>query len=169
MGRNFGERLRPGLPPPPGSPAAQGLGCTCPFEKNRDLAEPSNRRRPVWFVASHCPMHGWIRDVDPGPLNRATVIQTIAEALPALRERFKVKELWLFGSVARGEANLDSDVDLMVEYQPGGGLSFGELFDLREALEDALGVKVDLGNRKDLDPRVKDRVAEDMIRIEASS
>jgi hypothetical protein len=100
MGKNFAARARPGVPPPPGSPSAQGLGCSCPFEKNQNLTGPFNN---VWLVAAHCPVHGWDANPDPGVQGQATIIQAIAEALPALRQRFRVKDLWLSRSVAHGE------------------------------------------------------------------
>jgi predicted nucleotidyltransferase len=38
--------------------------------------------------------------------------------------------------VARGEATPDSDVDLLVDFEPGAGASFGDQLELNEALED---------------------------------
>jgi len=83
MGRNFGERLRPGVPPPPGSRSAQGLGCTCPQEKNRDLAEPGDRRQPIWFVAEHCPVHGWNLGQASLPPGKDADIPVLEQARPA--------------------------------------------------------------------------------------
>jgi predicted nucleotidyltransferase len=47
-------------------------------------------------------------------------------AMPELRERYAVKNLAIFGSVARNEAGPDSDIDLLVEFEPGraGGYFF---------------------------------------------
>ncbi len=55
-----------------------------------------------------------------------------------------VRELSLFGSVARDEAGDESDVDVLVDYQPGTRLSYFRLFDLQERLEELLHAKVDL-------------------------
>ena len=41
-----------------------------------------------------------------------------AEQLAALCRHWRIRQLRLFGSVARGEARPDSDIDLMVDYEP---------------------------------------------------
>jgi predicted nucleotidyltransferase len=55
-------------------------------------------------------------------------------------EKYRVKKAILFGSYAKGKANEESDIDLVVE-APLEGLAF---YDLANALEDALHKKVDL-------------------------
>jgi len=58
-------------------------------------------------------------------------------------ERFGVAELAIFGSVARGEASPDSDIDLLYKLAPGARLGF-DLFDLEDALAEVFGRTVDL-------------------------
>ena len=55
-----------------------------------------------------------------------------------------VRELAIFGSVARDEAGDESDVDVLVDYLPGTRLSYFRVFELQERLEEMLGAKVDL-------------------------
>ena len=50
----------------------------------------------------------------------------------------------LFGSVARGEARADSDVDLIVDLDPGGGNELLRVAGMSEELSVLLGVKVDV-------------------------
>lgn len=68
--------------------------------------------------------------------------------------RYHVRLLAVFGSVARGEARGDSDVDLFVEFEAGyhPGLQW---FDLEEELEQALGRRVDLSRKALLKARVR--------------
>lgn len=162
MGRNFAARARPGVPPPPGSPGAQGLGCSCPFEKNQNLTGPFNN---VWLVAAHCPVHGWDANPDPGVQGQATIIQAIAEAFPALRQRFRVKDLWLSRSVARGVVRQASAIKLLVDFEVSVDVGVSAPCDLQDALEAILGVKVNLGCLKDLEPESNDTGARDMIQI----
>ena len=71
----------------------------------------------------------------------------VLRVLAAHRDEFAamgVRELAIFGSVARDEAAADSDVDVLVDYLPGTKLSYFRLFDLQERLEELLGAKVDL-------------------------
>ena len=62
----------------------------------------------------------------------------------------------MFGSVARGEASPDSDIDLLVDYIPGhGGFAFVEFC---EAVEKLLGRRVDVVTERSLPARIRDRV-----------
>jgi predicted nucleotidyltransferase len=49
-------------------------------------------------------------------MNREHVIRFLAQAQRELHERYVVKTLALFGSVARNEGRVDSDVDLLIEF-----------------------------------------------------
>lgn len=44
-------------------------------------------------------------------------LRLLAEHKPHLRQRFNVRDMALFGSVARGESRPDSDVDVLVEFE----------------------------------------------------
>jgi hypothetical protein len=75
----------------------------------------------------------------------------IQQHKPELAEKYGVAEIGVFGSVVRGEARDDSDVDILVEFnRPVGLLQF---MDLEFYLEDQLGVpKVDLVTKAGLKP-----------------
>jgi predicted nucleotidyltransferase len=64
-----------------------------------------------------------------------------------------VKSLDLFGSVARGEARVGSDVDVLVEFQSSP--SFDQFMDVKFYLEDLLGRRVDLVTPSALKPRMR--------------
>ena len=66
------------------------------------------------------------------------------EQLKALCSRWKIRELSLFGSQARREAAPDSDVDLLVEYEPAADWSFLGTVRLRAELAELFGRPVDL-------------------------
>jgi len=66
---------------------------------------------------------------------------TLRRHKPLLREKFKVNQIGVFGSYAKGEESQASDVDILVEFnQPIGW----EFVDLKELLEEILGQGVDL-------------------------
>jgi len=71
----------------------------------------------------------------------ARVIQLLRDNRDYLRAEYGVSRIGLFGSVARGEADESSDVDIIVEFERPVGLQFVELADY---LEDLLGRDVDL-------------------------
>lgn len=64
-------------------------------------------------------------------------------AVPACKE-FEVRRLDLFGSLAREEGMLRSDVDLLVEFEEPALNPSKRFFGLLHRLEDALGCEVDL-------------------------
>ena len=73
-----------------------------------------------------------------------------AEILGIARKR-KVHRIAVFGSVARGEAGPDSDLDLLVDFEPETSLI--DHVGLSKDLEELLGVKVDIVARCSLKPR----------------
>jgi predicted nucleotidyltransferase len=77
-----------------------------------------------------------------------------------------VRRMALFGSMARGEANADSDVDLLVEFEPGGK-SFDRFMALSDLLERLLGRRVELVTAEALSPYIGPHIlaeAEDVVR-----
>ena len=69
-------------------------------------------------------------------------------ALTDLCRRWQILELSVFGSVARGSYRSDSDVDLLVTFDPDAPWSTLEIVDLREELASLFGRKVDLVEEK---------------------
>jgi len=69
----------------------------------------------------------------------------------------------IFGSVARGEARPESDVDFLVDMEPGRTLldMGGLLMDLRELL----GLEVDVVTEQGLKPRIRQRVLEEAAQL----
>jgi len=71
--------------------------------------------------------------------------------------RWQIQELSLFGSVLREDFRPDSDIDVLVEFEPGHtpGLAF---FEMQEELSRLLGRKVDLNTPRFLSPRIREKV-----------
>ena len=74
-----------------------------------------------------------------------------------LRER-GLASLALFGSIVRGEARSDSDIDVLVDVDPKVGFSLVDLASVKLLLENRLGRKVDVVTRQGIEPAVRDRV-----------
>jgi len=79
-------------------------------------------------------------------------------ALPGLRERYAVKDLAVFGSVARGDAGPDSDIDVLVEFEPGQSGGYFKFFTLQQDLEALLQLKVDLVTPDALKKQLRARI-----------
>ena len=96
-------------------------------------------------------------------MKRSDVLRILHEKRGELYDKYGVKSLALFGSVARDEARPDSDVDLLVEFdRPVGLFAF---IGLQQFLETLLGSKVDLGTLRSLKPRLKDSVLQEAIHV----
>lgn len=83
------------------------------------------------------------------------------EEILRLAAAYGARNVRVFGSVARGEADEESDVDFLVEMDPGRSLldMGGLLMDLR----DLLGRQVDVVSVKGLKSRIRDRVLREAI------
>ena len=63
--------------------------------------------------------------------------------------RNRIKKLAFFGSVLRDDFRPDSDVDVLVEFEPGARVGFFELHDMEQELSDLVGGrKVDMNTPK---------------------
>ena len=69
----------------------------------------------------------------------------------------------VFGSLARGEATPESDVDFRVEFEPGRTLV--DLSGLRLDLREILGREVDVATPNSLHPRLRDRIMGELVQI----
>ena len=96
-------------------------------------------------------------------MDRESVVRVLKERKVELAKQYGVKSLFLFGSVARGEATSASDVDLIVEFDRPVGY-FG-LFALQDRLAKILGCPVDLGTPDSLKPRLRERVMGELVRV----
>ncbi len=67
----------------------------------------------------------------------------------------------VFGSVARGDQHHDSDIDFLVDFEPGRSLL--DLTGLSLDLETVLGCKVDVVSSRGLKPRLSDEVLRDAV------
>lgn len=94
---------------------------------------------------------------------RAEVIGFLSAHRQELAERFGVRSLALFGSMARDEAGPDSDVDVLVEFLETPGLT--EYMRLKFWLEDHLGRQVDLVMKGALKSWARPLVEAEAIRV----
>ncbi|MFW6283109.1 MAG: nucleotidyltransferase family protein [Minisyncoccales bacterium] len=80
----------------------------------------------------------------------------IKNCKPTLEEEFNVKNIGVFGSYTQGEADKDSDIDILVEFKKPIG--FFAFIELEEFLEKKLKEKVDLVTKKSLKPAIGKRI-----------
>jgi len=95
-------------------------------------------------------------------VRREDVLRILADSRVET-EKFGVRSLWIFGSVARDEAGPGSDVDVLVEFERSP--SFNQYMGLKVFLEDLLAVPVDLATVKALKSCLRPRVESEAIRV----
>ena len=88
--------------------------------------------------------------------------------LADLCRRYRVRELSLFGSAARGEMRPDSDIDLLVEFLPDAGIDLVDYASLMLDLSRLLGRKVDLVSKNGLKPLIRASVLGEAQRLYAA-
>ena len=96
-------------------------------------------------------------------MRRAEVIALATARRDEIVQRFGVRSLALFGSVARDEGRPDSDIDFLVEFD--GPTTFDRHMGLLVYLEDLLGRRVDVITVAGLKPRLRPLIEQDLVRV----
>ena len=97
----------------------------------------------------------FLAEEDQASRSLSVVVSRLRAHAQALTRR-GVTSLWVFGSVARGDARPDSDVDLLAQFDPSAPLSLVGLASLRAELSDLLGAPADLVERGASRPAVRE-------------
>ena len=91
------------------------------------------------------------------------LIEAQRRELLAIAAKYGITDVSIFGSMARGDADEDSDVDLLVRPQPGTSLL--DLGGLLMDAQDLLGRRVNVVSEQALNPRIRDRVLREAQRL----
>jgi uncharacterized protein len=91
------------------------------------------------------------------------LLKSRREEILRIAAKHGAQNVRVFGSVARGDADYQSDIDLLVEFKRGTTL-LGHAA-LMQELEDLLGVKVDVVSERGLRDRVRERVLREAVAI----
>jgi uncharacterized protein len=80
-----------------------------------------------------------------------------------LKEKYKVREIGIFGSYVRNEQHTKSDVDVLVTFTET--IDLFQFIELENRLSDLLGVKVDLVMKDGIKPRLKERILSEAVYV----
>lgn len=97
-------------------------------------------------------------------MNRIDAISSLNRYADAVRG-MGATSLYLYGSTAREEAHIASDLDLFIDYDPESRFNAFDLIGIKQMLEDELHVPVDLTTRDGLHPRLRRRIEQSAVRI----
>ena len=133
-----------------------------PDVRNRVKAAAAARGQTVQDLVGGLVEH-FLAEQDRKPPALPATLARLREQEAELRRR-GIAGLWVFGSVARGEARLDSDIDLVAEFDPAARISLTGLASLRADLADLLDAPVDLAEWGILRQPVLDRARREAVR-----
>jgi len=95
-------------------------------------------------------------------ITREEILNILAKNKSELQRQFKVRSMVLFGSYARGEQQVGSDVDILVEVDPSVGLEF---VTLAQRIEKLLGVDVDLVSSRAVTSKTMEFIEPELIYV----
>ena len=96
-------------------------------------------------------------------MNNQETLHRLSEHMPQIRQKFDVRDLAIFGSVARNEARPGSDLDVLVEFV--GRPTFDNYMGLKLFLEELFGAGVDLAIPGDLRPALRPRIEQEAVHV----
>ena len=95
-------------------------------------------------------------------MQREQVLEKLA-GTHDIKRRFSVKNIYLFGSIAREEGSESSDVDLLIEYEPDARVGLFQFVKLQRELSSLLNCKVDLATPDSLHKELKDDILKEAV------
>ncbi|MGE4294139.1 MAG: nucleotidyltransferase family protein [Campylobacterales bacterium] len=94
-------------------------------------------------------------------MTKEQILDYLSEHKAEFREKYRVNRIGLFGSFAKGTANEESDIDLLVDMPS----DLDRFYDLKERLEAQLSKKVDLGYESALRELVRRQIQDETIYV----
>lgn len=96
-------------------------------------------------------------------MRKDEVLKLLAQHKPELVRRFGITDLALFGSTARDEAQVGSDIDVLVEFD--GRSTAKRYFGVQFYLEDLLACPIDLVQKEVIRTELKPYIEKDLIHV----
>jgi predicted nucleotidyltransferase len=93
----------------------------------------------------------------------ANIQATLRQHLPEVQKKYRVRQLGIFGSFVRGEQTENSDIDVLVEFDPNARFGLLTFCQLENDLSEILQRKVDLVMKDGLKPRLGKRILQEVI------
>lgn len=96
-------------------------------------------------------------------MNLSQLIKLKRRSVLEIAQQHGARNIRLFGSVARGETTETSDLDLLIDMEPGRNLL--DLIAIKQDLEDLLGCKVDVVTEAAISPYLRDKVLHEAVSL----
>ncbi len=95
--------------------------------------------------------------------NLETLLRKLQTLKPILVDRYKAREIGIFGSFVRGEQSASSDIDVLVDFEEAADLF--DLLGLALYLEEELQRKVDVVPKRALRPELRESVLHELVSL----
>jgi len=82
---------------------------------------------------------------------------------PILEEKYKVKEIGIFGSYLKGDQRKKSDCDILIDFEEDAEIGLIEFIKIENLLSDTLGIKIDLVMKKALKPHIGKIILKEVV------
>ena len=97
------------------------------------------------------------------PMTSREALRRLARNREKLRT-YSVRHIAVFGSTARDQATIHSDVDLLVEFDPAARVGLFTFVDLLDFLTGAMGTRIDLATPGALRPEMREQILAEAVR-----
>jgi predicted nucleotidyltransferase len=97
---------------------------------------------------------------------RDQILTFLSQNKKLFRDRYHIIRIGLFGSYARGEQNLNSDIDLLVEFEDNTQDLYDLKIQIKEFIKESLGIEVDICREKYIKPRIKSFILKETVYAE---
>ncbi|MBA7551109.1 hypothetical protein ES705_43644 [subsurface metagenome] len=105
---------------------------------------------------------------EKGSGKKMDILNKLTDNIRTIR-KFGVKRIGLFGSAVRGEMEIESDIDIIVEFEEEEGEKFSNLINLYFYLQDLLSRKIDLVTPESISPYLAPYILKEVKYIEELS
>jgi predicted nucleotidyltransferase len=140
------------------------LSFRLPKEERDRLKRLASRRNETIRDLMRRAAERLLAEEDREPPQRAEILRRLRDTRSEWQEK-GIEKLWVFGSVARGDANVDSDVDLIAKFRKEPVISLTRVFSLEGEISDLLGFPVQLAEWRTLPPRIRETAERDVVAV----
>ena len=91
------------------------------------------------------------------------ILLFLAQNKDLFRDKFHIIRIGLFGSYARDEQNIDSDLDLLVEFEDNTQELYDLKLQIKDFFKDSLGIEVDICREKYIKTRIKSAILKETV------
>lgn len=93
----------------------------------------------------------------------SSIIKNKREDIMNIAQKYGAKNVRVFGSMARSEEDMDSDLDIIVEMESGSSLL--DIIAIKQDIEELLGRKVDVVTEASISPYIRDAVLKEAVSL----